>query len=143
MSVCLDAFALLAWLQAEPGADQVEGLLRRAAGEAGFRCFVSAISLGEVYYRLCRLRGVDEADGFWEDARRGTLPVVIIEPGARRILQAARLKAGYAIAFADAFAVQLAQEMQAALVTGDPEIEALAGAGVVEVVWLPRVRQNA
>ena len=43
VSVCLDSFALLAWLQDEPGADITEGFLRQAASGQGFQCFVSAI----------------------------------------------------------------------------------------------------
>lgn len=40
MSVCLDAFALLSWLQDEPGAAHVQELLERAAQEQEeeFRC---------------------------------------------------------------------------------------------------------
>lgn len=37
MSVCLDAFALLAWLQDEAGAAEVESYLVRAAEEEDFR----------------------------------------------------------------------------------------------------------
>ena len=68
MSVCLDAFALLAWLQDEAGADITEGFLRQAANGQDFQCFVSAINVGEVYYRLYRLRGVEGAETFWEEA---------------------------------------------------------------------------
>jgi len=135
MSVCLDAFALLAWLQDEPGADLVEEFLRRANREADFRCFVSYINLGEVYYRIYRLRGRQKADAFWRDARRA-LPLSLVEVTPKRILEAARLKALYPIALADAFAVQLAREMQLPLVTGDREIKALEGEGVVKLIWV-------
>lgn len=138
MSVCFDAFALLTWLQEEPGADQVEEFLNQATGEEGFFCFVSIINLGEVYYRLHRARGAGEADAFWEDARQGRLPLSLVEPTPRRILQAARLKARYPIAFADTFAVQLAQEMQVPLATGDPEIHLLEREGLLQVIWLPQ-----
>ncbi len=59
MSVCLDAFALLAWLKDEPGADLVEGFLNQADSETDFDCFVSLINLGEVYYRLGRYSDID------------------------------------------------------------------------------------
>jgi len=36
VSVCLDAFALLAWLQDEVGADEVESYIERAANEEDF-----------------------------------------------------------------------------------------------------------
>jgi len=47
--VCLDAFALLAWLRDEPSADITEGCLCQAAGSQDFHWFVSAINVGEVY----------------------------------------------------------------------------------------------
>jgi len=137
VSVCFDAFALLVWLQDEPGADLTEGFLTRATQEADFHCFISTVNLGEVYYRLYRVRGGQEADAFWEDARRHVLPLLSVEPTRKRILQAARLKARYPIAFADAFAAQLAQEVQVPLVTGDPEMRVLEEAKLLQVVWLP------
>lgn len=136
MSVCLDAFALLSWLQDEPGADQVEEFLERAITQKEFRCWISWINLGEVYYRLSRARGMDEADAFWRDVRR-SIPITPVGVTARRVLEAARLKARYAIALADAFAVQLAREMDLPLVTGDPEIRVLEERGILQVIWLP------
>ena len=136
MSICLDAFALLTWLQDEPGAELVEDALEQAAREDAFHCFLSVINLGEVYYRLLRLRGSDEADSFWEEARKGILPVTLVTPTPTRVRQAARLKANYPIAYADAFAAQLAQEKQVPLLTGDPELKALEQAKVLTLVWL-------
>jgi ribonuclease VapC len=52
-------------------------------------------------------------------------------------LEASRLKARYPIAYADAFAIQLAREMDVPLVTGDPEIRALEKEGLLQVIWLP------
>jgi hypothetical protein len=68
VSVCLDAFALLAWLQDEPGADITEGFLSQAASSQDFHCFASAIIVGEGYYRLYRIRGAEEVEMFWEEA---------------------------------------------------------------------------
>lgn len=137
MSVCLDAFAILAWLQDEPGADLVDELLQRAALEKSFRCFISLINLGEVYYRLYRVRGKEEADVFWQDILRRS-PFSPVEATRKRILEAARIKARHPIALADAFAVQLALETQSPLVTGDIEIQALEEEGIVSVIWLKR-----
>lgn len=49
-----------------------------------------------------------------------TVPV-----GRHLALTAARIKAGYPIAYPDAFAAALAQQTEATLVTGDPEFELL------------------
>ena len=52
-------------------------------------------------------------------------------------LVAARVKAHHAVSYADAFAVALAQELGATLVSGDPEIRALRG--LVPVLWVETV----
>lgn len=135
MSVCLDAFALLTWLQDEPGAYLVEEFLQRAATEGDFRCYISLINLGEVYYRIYRVHGRDRADAFWSDALRSS-SIVPVEVTRRRVREASSLKAWYPIAFADAFAVQLALEMQTPLVTGDPEIQLLEKEGILSVIWM-------
>lgn len=139
MSVCLDAFALMAWLQNEPGAGQVEGYLQQAQRQKDHKCFVSLINLGEVYYQLLRKKGAVRADSFWDEALRGVIPVAVVEVTRKRVLESSRLKAHYPIAVADAFAVQLALEMQVSLVTGDPEIEAPEKQEPsLQVIWLPK-----
>jgi len=136
VSVCLDAFALLAWLQDEVGADEVESYIERAAHEEDFFCYLSTINLGEVFYRLLRVRGVDEAEAFWEDVRRGSLPVNLVEPTRNRIREAARIKGQYPIAYADAFATQVAREKGVPLVTRDPELGVLEDKGLLSIIWL-------
>ena len=39
------------------------------------------------------------------------------------MLAAAHIKAGHALSYADAFAVAVAQELDAVMLTGDPEFE--------------------
>jgi len=136
VSVCLDAFALLAWLQDELGADEVESYIERAAHEEDFFCYLSTINLGEVFYRLLRVRAVDEAEAFWEDLRRGSLPVNLVEPTRKRIREAARIKGQYPVAYADAFATQVAREKGVPLVTRDPELRVLEDKGLLSIIWL-------
>ena len=50
-------------------------------------------------------------------------------------LAAAHVKAHHAISYADAFAVALAQQMQATILTGDPEFGKIEH--LVAVEWLP------
>jgi len=138
MSVCLDSFALLAWLQDEPGADEVDQCIERAANEENFSCYLSSINLGEVFYRLVRARGLDAAEAFWKDSWRGSLPFTIVEPSRNRIREAARLKGQFPIAYADAFAVQLAREKVVPLVTGDSELEIVENSELLSIIWLNR-----
>lgn len=137
MSVCLDAFALLAWFQDEPAAQIVEQHLAAAAAGETAECLVSYINLGEVFYRLARTRGLDLADRFWKGVSRPEFPVTPIEVTRRRIREAAALKARYPLALGDAFAVQLALERRLPLVTGDPEIGNLRDREPIELIWLP------
>jgi hypothetical protein len=71
VSVCLDAFALLAWLQDEAGADITEGFLRQAASSQDFHCFVSAMNVGEVYDRPYRMQGAEEPRHFGKKRGKG------------------------------------------------------------------------
>ena len=52
------------------------------------------------------------------------------------LLNAARLKGTYPIAYADAFAVATAIEMDGILVTGDPELKSFEADKKIEVLWL-------
>lgn len=136
---CLDAFAWLAWLQDEPGAAAVQHWLDEAEAERA-RCVTSVINLGEAYYRMVRVDRRGEAESLWRMATRGILPVSVADATRRRVRRAADLKARYAIAYADAFAVATAIEFSAVLLTGDPEIEPLDGEQNLRVEWLPRKR---
>ena len=51
-----------------------------------------------------------------------------------RVLSAARIKGKFPISYADAFAVALAQEMSATLITGDPEFKRVQS--LVKIIWL-------
>ena len=97
---------------------------------------MSWINLGEVYYRLLRLRGPGDADAFWHDVRAGIMPLSVVDASRPRIQQAARLKGRYAIAYASAFAAQVAMEKDVPLVTGDPELKVLADHGLPTLRWL-------
>ena len=136
-SVCLDAFAWLSWLLDEPGAASVQRRLDDSErGRA--ECITSIINLGEAYYRLVRVDRREQAESLWRMALRHVLPVSVKDATQRRVRRAAELKAGYAIAYADAFAVATALEFRAALLTGDPELKPLEGHHGLEVQWLPQ-----
>jgi ribonuclease VapC len=134
-AVVLDSFALLAYLEGEPGMPRVRAALEGAAARR-HRALLSLINLGEVLDITERERGIGEA-------RRvlgaiGQLPLEILEVSRATVLAAAHVKARFSIAYADAFAVVTAQDHGGILMTGDPEFRPLADAGVVAVDWLPR-----
>ena len=118
----LDSFAFLAYFQAEPGGAYVRDLIR-AANSRTASLHVSMINVGEMYYIVSRRRSAQRAEALISDLRH--LPITFCAATEERILSAARIKAEHPISYADAFAASLAQELQASLVTGDPEFEAV------------------
>lgn len=80
---------------------------------------MSWINVGEVLYIISRKEGPERAQGVVDDLRtRVTLDV----PTPARVLAAARIKAEYRMAYADAFAVTTSEGHGATLYTGDPEL---------------------
>ena len=130
----LDSFALLAYLEGEPGMPRVRALLTKAKADE-IKVYVSLINLGEVVYIVERERSLTEAQRVLAVIEQ--LPITI-EPVTRAtVLAAAHIKAHYPVAYADAFAVATAQDQQGTLVTGDPEFKPVAAAGMIQVEWLP------
>jgi predicted nucleic acid-binding protein len=111
---CLDSWAVLAWLDGdEPATGIVAEVLKRE------RPVMSWMNLVEVQYRTARDHGREEADQVLAELR----PQITEDlPGISAMRAAAGLKADNPIALADCFAVALAAEEGAVLLTGDPEI---------------------
>ena len=129
----LDAFALLAFFNEEAGAQQVANIVE----EPRHALHISAINLGEVYYRLIRQRG--------RVAAEASLGAVFAQPNLEvsqaswdRVRAAAEVKAGGRLSYADAFAAALSRELSAPLVTGDLEFAPLEAQGLLTILWLPR-----
>jgi PIN domain nuclease of toxin-antitoxin system len=113
VSACLDAWAILAWLDGEePALSRIEGLLSA-------RPVVSWVNVVEVYYRVERDHGRIAADDTLT-ALRASLQLDL--PGTARMVEAARLKARAPIALGDCFALATAAAHGLSLLTGDPEI---------------------
>jgi len=127
----LDSYALLAYFQAEPGSDKGRDLPRQArAGEVS--AVMSTINLGEVLYTVARRLGDDAAGETLNDMLR--LPVELADVTMERVLGAAQIKAHHAVSYADCSAVSLAKELEASVVTGDPEFRKVGA--LVSLVWL-------
>ena len=113
MSVCLDSWAILAWLDGEePALSRVEDVLAS-------RPVVSWVNLVEVYDRVERDHGRSAADEILASLRASLAPDL---PGTARMIEAARLKAVASIALGDCFALATAAAHGLVLLTGDPEI---------------------
>ncbi|MCX5910806.1 MAG: type II toxin-antitoxin system VapC family toxin [Deltaproteobacteria bacterium] len=126
-----DAFPLLCWLQEEPGWAMVDQLLTEAE-EGKAHISVHIMNLGEVFYRLCRLTNPKRAEEILANIRM--LPLSVISVSDSSVMEAAKIKGQYPISYADAFAVSAAMQMQAVLVTADPEYKSVSK--MVEILWV-------
>jgi predicted nucleic acid-binding protein len=113
VSVCLDSWAILAWLDGE------EPALSRVEESLAARPVASWVNLIEVYYHLERDHGRIAADDTLASLRAA---LALDLPGTARMIETARLKARASIALGDCFAVATAAAHGLVLLTGDPEI---------------------
>ena len=131
----LDAWALLALLQQEePAASRVKQLLEAAAA-GDVELFISIINLGEVIYRVGKVRGEAEAQETLDLIRR--LPLTVLPASEGAVLSAVAFKIHHAISYADAFAAAAAESLDAPLLTGDPELVALQDRLTIEQLQRP------
>lgn len=120
--VVFDSYALIALFRKEPGYEIVRDLLAKIADD---ECegYISAVNVGELYYMMCRKSNVKNAEAAVQAVQQMSLQIK--EPGLKTCLDAAALKAGNKISYADAFAAELTIEKKAVLVTGDREFDSL------------------
>lgn len=124
----LDAYAILAFLQKDPGYGRVESILRSAmTGEASV--YISAINLAEVQYHVLRT-GRDASKIL---AALEALPLQVA-PVDAYLSQVVELRAKYQAAFGTCFAAALAQDMKRPIITADRQFRKLETAVAVE--WL-------
>ena len=129
--VVLDAYSVIAFLEREPGYEQV-GKYFEHGSQAGRDLLLCTVNWGEVYYIVLRETGPAKA----EEVRRflETLPIDLIDADRDLAHQAAIYKASHKMSYADCFAAALAKERKATLVTGDKEFKALESE--IKIAWL-------
>ena len=132
MNYVLDACAMIAYLQGEPGGSVVDGLLRNPS----HRCHAHAINLCEVYYDFIRRANEATAEQAMNDlVADGVIERADLDPGFWR--DAGKLKAGKRVSLADALCVTLSLRLGAELVTSDHhEFDPLAAAGVCPILFI-------
>lgn len=127
----LDSFAIIAWIQDEPGAQTVEDLLVEA-NQKHEKLLLHEVNLAEVYYVSLRRVGEERTRSL--AAQLLTLPIQVVSTTPEILWQAALLKARYPLSLADAFAAATAVTLDATVVTGDREFESVAD--LVEIHWI-------
>jgi len=130
--IVLDSWALLAYLDGEPAAQEVRRTLQRARKKQVVLLF-SIINYGECLYIIEREHGLQQAQraaGIIDQLALRVMPA-----DRPLVFEAAHIKAHYPVSYADAFSIALAKQNSARVMTGDPEFSAVESE--VPVQWLP------
>lgn len=127
----LDSWALLCYLEQEPGYEKIIELFDKAV-EFSKPLFMCIVNWGEVYYQVMRRFGDQKAQEIEQLIQ--TLPITLIEANKELTREAARVKATKRMAYADCFAVALARLKKAELYTGAPEFKPVEKE--IKIVWL-------
>ncbi len=127
----LDSYAILAYLKQEPDFEIVKDLLR-VSGKGRESVLMNQINAGEVYYQVARQNLAEDMDRFWSQFLQ--LPIVFVENDFDLIIEAAKVKARFPMAYADAFAVATAIREGASVITGDPDFQHVES--LVEIHWI-------
>ena len=126
-SLVLDSSALLAYLQEEDGADEVEQALL-GASTAGTRHLITSVNWAEILCAAARqVRYEDVAD---VAAAVDQLPVQMVEVGRDLSVIAAGFKCERGLGLADAYAAALAMLLDVPLMTTDADFDALGAQGL-------------
>lgn len=130
-----DACALIAFLNDEDGADKVEQLFELAwAGEV--ELYATSVNLYEVYYDALRHTSPGKAEELLADLY--ALPITVVESVDRSLIRlAAHFKTMHRMSVADSFALALARQLGASLVSTDHhEFDDVEKSGEARFFWL-------
>ena len=130
----VDSWPVMEWLkQREPVASAFRKIVA-AAQNSDVTLLLSTINLGEIYYNSWNEWGQARAERIL--AEMSDLPIRLVHPTAEDALAAAKIKARFKLAYADAFAAILALEFQAPVLTGDRDFLRVLDGGLISVRWI-------
>jgi ribonuclease VapC len=118
----LDTWAVIAYLEDEPAAEQVEDLIA-TAHEEQIPIYMSVVNAGEVWYTIAR--EVSEVDANASVKSLRDLRIQFEDADWTLVQEAARFMSQNKMSYADCFAAALAKYKKADLVTGDGEFKQL------------------
>jgi len=130
-ALVLDSWSILAYLEDEPAGQQVADLIADAH-ESDTPLMMAVVNAGEIWYIAARETSEDVADRTIMDLLQ--LGIQFIDADWKLTREAARSKVKCKMSFADCFAVALAKENKADLITGDPEFKQVESE--VKILWL-------
>ena len=127
----LDAHALLAYFEKEPGYKKVKELLISAV-EKDSPLLMTSVNYGEVLYIVLREWGPQKADEI--DRAIRTLPIDIVDVDIQIAKETAQIKARFKLSYAGCFAAALAKLRKGELLTGDGEFDQLKE--LIKIQWI-------
>ena len=127
----LDTWAVIAYLEDEPSAQQIADLIANAHEEE-IPVYMTVVNVGEVWYTIAR--EVSEVDANGSVKELHDLRIQFVDADWELTQEAARFKSQNKMSYADAFAAALAKVKKADLVTGDNEFKPLDGQ--IKISWL-------
>jgi predicted nucleic acid-binding protein len=128
----LDACALIAYLNQETGADEVDNIL----SQTNCTRLISIINVYEVCYDAARVSGFEEGVKLYQEIQ--TLPMIIVrEIEEEAMKHAMHFKINYQVSVADSIALGLAKSKGATLVTADHhELDPIDQAKELKFYWI-------
>jgi predicted nucleic acid-binding protein len=131
----LDAGAFIAFFNNESGAEKTEQLIKRARAKEVL-LYASSINVYEVYYDALRGGALEKAEELLKEIY--ALPLIIVEIIDRTMMRhAAHFKTAYKMSVADSFALALAKQMNARVVSTDHhEFDTVEKSGEVQFFWI-------
>ncbi len=123
-ALVLDTWAVIAYLEDEPSAQQIADLIASAHEERN-PIYMTVVNVGEVWYTIAREVSEEDANSCIKELR--DLRIQFQNVDWELTQEAARFKSQHKMSYADCYAAALAKVMKADLVTGDKEFAPLEG----------------
>jgi predicted nucleic acid-binding protein len=130
-ALVLDSWSVLAYLEDEPAGHQVADIIADAH-ESDTPLMMTVVNAGEIWYITARETSEDAADRTIIELAQ--LGIRFFDADWKLAREASRFKVKGRLSFADCFAVALAKENKADLITGDPEFKQVESE--VKIHWL-------
>jgi len=130
-ALVMDTWAIIAYLEDEPSAQQIADLIA-SAHEEEIPIYMTVVNVGEVWYNIAREISEDDANSSVKELH--DLRIQFVDVDWELTLEAARFKSQNKMSYADCYAAALAKAKKADLVTGDKEFKALEDQ--IKIQWV-------
>lgn len=132
----LDANALYRFLTGGPGSNIVNRLFKEAR-DAKQPLRISVVNWGEVFYTIAKGEGFAETARIMDQVK--LLPLAVLDADETVTAQAARLKAGHGLPYADCFAAATTTEDDVLVTSDAKDFKRVPG---LHILPLPEHRRN-